>query len=89
MADDSKSKALKKRSDEYHLKTTGKGQHRMYDKQTGTYGNFNTNKGNPSYGLKYKNTDLEFARSYKPSSSEKSERRHVVAHSKPMKLSHQ
>jgi hypothetical protein len=89
----SQEKALKskggKRSMEYHLKTTGKGEHRVYDKATGTYGNFFKNKGNPSYGLKYKNTDLEFASSERhPSSQEKSERRHVVKSSKPLKLSH-
>ena len=92
MAKDHKNKALSKakRSSEYHLKTTGKGEHRVYDKATGTYGNFFTHKSNPSYGLKYKNTGLEFASSERhPSSSEKSLRRHVTKHSKPLRLLHE
>jgi hypothetical protein len=78
-----KSKAL--RSSEYHLKTTGKGEHRVYNKGSGTYENYFSNKGHASSGLKYKNTDLEFASSERhPSSTEKSLRRKVVKTHKPL-----
>lgn len=46
-----------------YIKNVGDGGHLLRDKETGKLELWFCNKGHASYGIKWRNTDLEFARS--------------------------
>ena len=48
-----------------YVRPLGEGEHLLKD-DDGKLEVWFSNKGHASYGIKWKNTDLEFARSYKP-----------------------
>lgn len=47
-----------------HVKTLSHGEHLLCDKESGVLEVWFVNKNHASYGLIYKNTHLEFARTY-------------------------
>ncbi len=48
-----------------HFKTLGNGEHLLQDTESGALEVWFANKNHASYGIKFKNTHLEFARTFR------------------------